>query len=270
MKTATLVCYAVIRVVALCLLVVSVRAEPVVFESTDTPPYWSAALPDNGIGGAILKLLSAEAGVSYAIDYLPVKRFRNSTATYIVGDPDILVHQKNRAIFPISVFRSAYFYYKPRHDTLKLNSLRDMRGLTLGVLRGTIEDKAAFARYDIKVEESDSVESLLRKLKRGRVDVCIMVASTGSYKIQMLFPSERDDFIQAHIAGLDRPVAIMIDVGKPEGVLIAQRYRQVLEKTLHSQKYRDLLTDYFGTFGHDREEKLDDYLRYYATTWNTQ
>lgn len=270
MSTATLVGCAVIRVVALCLMVSSVQAGPIVFESTDTPPYWSPALPDNGIGGSILKLLSAEAGVAYSIEYLPVKRFRNSHAAYIVGDPDILVNQKDRAIFPISVFRSAFFYYKPRRDAVDLHTLRDLRGLTLGVLRGTIEDMASFTRYDIRVEESDSIDSLLRKLKRGRIDVCIMVASAGSYKIQALFPAERDDFVQVYIAGMDRPVAVMVDLDSAEGREIAQRYRQVLIKTLHSQQYRDLLRSYADALGSYPEEKLNDYLRYYANTWDTE
>lgn len=270
MKIATLVVHATIRVAAFCLFAVSVQAEPVVFESTDTPPYWSASLPDNGIGGRILKLLSAEAGVSYTIDYLPVKRFRNSTATYIVGDPDILVNQANRAIFPIGIFRSAFFYYKPRHDVLKLNSLRDLRGLTLGVLRGTIEDKSDFVRNGVRVEESDSVESLLRKLKRGRVDLCIMVGGTGRYKIRELFPAERDDFAQVYVEGLDRPLSIMVDMNDPEGKSIAQRYRKVLEKTLKSQKYRDILSDFYGSGITGREDKLDSYIRYYADTWGTK
>jgi polar amino acid transport system substrate-binding protein len=270
MKSITLVVNTTVRVVALCLFAASVLAEPIVFETTDTPPYWSAVLPDNGIGGSILKLLSNEAGVKYSLDYLPVKRFRNSTAPYIVGDPEILLNQKNRAIFPIAVFRSAFFYYKPRHDVINPTSMRDLRGRTLGVLRGTLEDKASFTRYDIKVEESDSVESLLRKLKRGRIDLCIMVASTGHYKIQTLFPSEAENFVQVYIARLDRPVAVMIDIDNPEGKVIARRYRQALVKTLHSQTYRDILNDYYDSDSSDREEALNKFIQYYAHTWDTK
>ncbi len=270
MKSAILVVSTTIRVVALCLLAAASFAEPIVFESTDSPPYWSASLPDHGLGGRILKLLSDEAGVSFAIDYLPVKRFRQSTATYMVGDPDILVQQKNRAIFPVGIFDSAFFYYKPHHDVIDYKSLRDLRGHTLGVLRGTIEDKSDFVRNGVNVEESDSVESLLRKLKRGRIDFCIIVAATAHYKIQQLFPNERNDFVQVYLAGLDRPLTVMIDVDNQQGRQIAQRYRQVLEKTLKSQKYRDILHDYYGADGADREKRLSKFISYYAHTWGTK
>lgn len=196
------------------LLSMSVRADPVVFQSTDTPPYWSATLPENGLGGAILKLLSAAADVHYSIAYLPVKRYRQSVDIYMVGDPDILINQKHRAIFPIGIFHSAFFYYKPRHPVINFSRLQDLQGLTMGVLRGTLEDKDYFIRNGIKVEESDSVESLLRKLKRGRIDFCITVAGTGRYTIQQIFPEEPGDFVQVGLSSLDRPFAIMIEIGR--------------------------------------------------------
>lgn len=252
------------------LLAVSVRADPVVFQSTDTPPYWSAQLPGNGLGGEFLQLLSDEAGVTYAIDYLPVKRFRQSVATYMVGDPDILTRQRHRAIFPIGIFHLAFFYYKPRHEAIRFHGLRDLQGLTLGVLRGTMEDKDRFVRNGIKVEESDSVESLLRKLKKGRIDFCITVAGTGRYTIQQLFPAEQDNFVQAIIPGLDRPIAIMIDVDDAEGKKIAGRYRQVLDKTLRSQAYRAILEKFYGrnNIPENRDEQLNKFIQYYANTWD--
>lgn len=251
------------------LLMMSVGAEPIVFQSTDTPPYWSAQLPENGLGGALLHLFSEEAGVAYSIEYLPVKRYRQSVATYVVGDPDILTNQQHRAIFPIGIFRSAFFYYKPRHDVIKFQSLRDLQGHTLGVLRGTIEDKDRFVKNGIKVEESDSVESLLRKLARGRIDFCITVEGAGRYTIQRLFPDEQENFAQAIIPGLNRPIAIMIDVDDTEGKEIAQRYQQVLDKTLHSKEYRAILENFYGknSIPKDRDMQLNKFIQYYQNTW---
>lgn len=259
-----------IGIIALALLTVSARAEPIVFQSTDTPPYWSASMPENGLGGAILQLLSANAGVSYSIEYLPVKRYRNSLAGYIVGDPDILINQKHRAIFPISLFRSAFFYYKPHHDVIEFHRLSDLKGHTLGVLRGTLEDKSYFLRNGISVEESDSTESLLRKLRRGRIDFCILVDGTGRYTIQQLFPKERDLFIDQIIPGSARPIAIMIDTSTAEGDAIALRYRQVLDKTLASPEYQSIVKDYYGknSIPADRAEQLNSFVKYYAGTWD--
>jgi polar amino acid transport system substrate-binding protein len=243
---------------------------PVVFQSTDTPPYWSASLPDNGLGGSILNLVSTAAGVPYSIEYVPIKRFRQSLDTYIVGDPAILINQKQRAIFPIGVFRSAFFYYKPNHDVIKEQSMSALRGHTLGVLRGTLEDKGYFLSNGVNVEESDSIESLLRKLKRGRIDFCIMVAGSGRYTIKQLFPKEQNEFVQVNIPSMSRPIAIIIDVTDPEGRSVAQRYLTVMDETLRSRKYHDVLETYYGkdAVPGDQFEQLNTFVRYYQGTWD--
>lgn len=247
------------------------RAEdhPIVFQSTETPPFWSASLPDNGLGGAMLHLLSDIAGVQYSIEYLPVKRFRLSLGTYIVGDPDILIYKEHRAIFPIGIFRSAFFYYRPHHDVIEFRNLSDLQGHTLGVLRGTLEDKDYFVSNGINVEESDSVESLLRKLRRGRIDFCILVDATGRYTIKRLFPGEEDNFTQVAIPGSVRPIAVMIDVDDPEGRAVATRYRQVLDKTLRSREYHEILENYYGKnhIPADRFEQVKKFERIYANDW---
>lgn len=244
------------------------RAEvhPIVFQSTETPPFWSASLPEDGLGGAMLHLLSDAAGVQYSIEYLPVKRFRNSLATYIVGDPDILIYKEHRAIFPIGIFRSAFFYYRPHHDVIEFHNLGDLQGHTLGVLRGTLEDKDYFVSNGINVEESDSVESLLKKLRRGRIDFCILVDAAGRYAVKQLFPNEQDDFVQVAIPGSTRPIAVMIDVDDPEGREIARRYREVLDKTLLSRKYQEILENYYGKnhIPADRFEQVKRFEQIYA------
>ncbi|GAB5604850.1 hypothetical protein TK5_09290 [Sideroxyarcus sp. TK5] len=248
------------------------RAEnqAIVFQSTETPPFWSASLPENGLGGALLRVVSAAAGVNYSIEYLPVKRFRLSGATFIVGDPDILINQKQRAIFPIGIFHSAFFYYKPHHEVIAFRRLSDLQGHTLGVLRGTLEDKEYFSSNGVRVEESDSVESLIRKLKRGRIDFCILVDAAGQHTIRKLFPNEQDAFIQVPIPGSVRPITIMIDVGAPEGISVAQRYRRVLDKTLRSREYLDVLEGFYGqnNIPADRLEHLKRFERQYSSSWD--
>ncbi|GBG14728.1 polar amino acid transport system substrate-binding protein [Novimethylophilus kurashikiensis] len=252
--------------------VLTAQAEtaPIVFESTDTPPFWSPELPDDGLSGSLLKLLSANAGVKYTIDYLPVKRFRQSQATFIVGDPDILVNKRPRAILPFGVFRSSFFYYKPHQDVIAFHSLRELRGRTLGVLRGTIEDKAVFAENGINVEESDTVESLLRKLRRGRIDLCIVVNLTGKYVVKQLFPQETEQFATVEVPGSVRPIAIMIDVSDPRGRQVAQQYRAVLDNTIDSPEYLHVLEQFYGVgnIPRDRLENLKRFERYYAAEGN--
>lgn len=245
------------------------ESDAIVFQSTETPPFWTQSLPDNGMGGAMLQLLSKAAGVRYSIEYLPVKRFRNSLAAYIVGDPDILLNQKQRAILPIGIFRSAFFFYKPHHDVIDFHGLRDLQGHTLGVLRGTLENKDYFVDNGIKVEESNSIESLLQKLKKGRIDFCILVDAAGQFTIKQLFPAEENNFAQVAIANSIRPITIMIDLTVPAGRGVAEHYRQVLQQTLQSRSYHDILERFYGknNIPADWFEQLKKFENYYASSW---
>lgn len=247
------------------------RAESIVFQSTETPPIWSASLPDNGFGGNLLRLVSEAAGVEYSLEYLPVKRFRKSAAPYIVGDPDILEDSGRRAIFPIGVFRSAFFFYTPHHAAVRIQRLEEMSGHVLGVLRGTLEDRAAFDAAGIRIEESDTPESLMRKLERGRVDFAILVYASGMHVVRQLFPQNTQDFAVQYISGTERPIAIMIDTGDARGRAVAQRYRRVLQKTLHSERYHELLKRLYGEFAIPMpatvHEELNRFIDFYSDTW---
>jgi polar amino acid transport system substrate-binding protein len=242
--------------VLLCNTVSYADIPPVIkFQSTITPPIWSPDLPNDGIGGEILALLSKAAGVQYQIEYLPVKRFQQSIAPYRVGDPDILVVQKPYVVLPIMLFRSAFFFYQPHHKIETFNSLQDLKGHTLGVLRGTVADKTYFTNRGIQVEESDSVESLLRKLKKGRIDTCILVRIAGSHTIKRLFPQEENKFNFIRIPKSERPVAIIIDQDTLEAKAIAERYQKVLHKVLLSRQYREILEHFY-----DKELNINEWF----------
>lgn len=242
----------------------------IIFQSTDTPPYWSPTLPNDGLGGSILKLLSENAKVKYSINYLPTQRFRQTDSTFILGDPDILISQKLRAIFPIAVFQTAFFYYKPHHESLQLQGFQDLKGLTLGVLHGSMEDKDFFIQNGIKVEEANTPESLIRMLKKGRIDLCILVAGSGRDTIQKLFANEQELFVLSLIPKLTRPLAIVIDISSPDGRSIAQRYHAALDSTLKSAKYESILQQYYisQNLPPDNRQHLDRFLQQFAHTWN--
>lgn len=243
--------------------------ERVVFQSTDTPPFFSPSLANDGVAGEILHLVSERAGVDYAINYLPVKRFRSSESAYIVGDPDLLITRKHMAIFPIAVFRTALFYYQPRHPMSEFKGVAELSGHTLGVLHGTVEDKRYLASKGITVHESDTVESLLRMLKRGRVDYCILVHGTALHAITELFPQEQEQFVAKIIPGGERPIAIMIDLDAPDGARVAGRYRKVIEQTLAGRAYQDILEQYWGKseVADELKRKLKDFVAIYSSSW---
>lgn len=259
---------------SLCVIVtvdIQAKEETISIDSTETPPIWSSTLAGGGMGGELLHQLSEEAGVRYTLNYLPPARFRRSSATVIVGNPNLLTTERRRAIFPLSIMHLTYFHYLPHHEPIRVRSLEDLRGHTLGLLRGTIEDRASFESLQITIEEADSVNSLLQMLKRGRIDVAIVAELPALFTIQQLYPDDLENFVHMHIPGASQPIALMVDLERPRGPEIAQRYRRVLDSFLHSQRYMDIIRKYHA---HDLASLSNDndwmrrLLDFYEDTWD--
>ena len=165
------------------------------FGSSETPPFWSAHMPHNGMGGEILHAISDNSGISSRIIFFPTKRLIQMKTGNHLGDPEHWPDQEFVAIIPIATFRSSFYYYRPNHDkVIVFSGLDDLKGYTIGVIKRSIEDLSFFESFGIRIEESYKQESLFKKLKLGRIDLCGMVNLSGIRIIKKLFPDEIDQF----------------------------------------------------------------------------
>ena len=217
------------------------------FGSSETPPFWSAHMPDDGMAGEMLHAISKEIGVKSVIKYFPLKRIRQDLTSNHVGNPEIFAGQEFIAIIPIAFFRVAFFYYKPNHEKeIIYRGLDDIKGYTLGVIRGTLDDISFFYKKGIKVEESISEDSLIQKLKYRRIDLCCMVKLSGIYKINKIFPNDAGNFVHFDIKETVSPITIMIDQNYPDGRKLGKKYDNGLKIIIENGKYNKILEKYYG------------------------
>ena len=217
------------------------------FSSTETPPFWSANLPEDGMAGEILHAISKEIGVKSVIKYIPMERIRKNLTSNHVGNPEIFSGQEFSAIVTIAVFRVAFFYYRPNHKKeIHYTGLDDIKGFKLGIIRGTLGDVSFLHEKGIEVEPSNSEISLIKKLRYGRIDLCSMVKLTGFYKINSIFPKDAENFAYFDIKGSVRPITIMIDKTYPDGRDLGEKYSNGLERIIESGAYTEILEKYYG------------------------
>lgn len=239
----------------------------VTFGSSKNPPFWSETLPQDGMCGEILHAISREIDIQSVIEYLPMARVYDKYTGNAVGNPDFfLPYHEYAAIIPIAFYRSAIFYYKPRQQKeIIFNRLADLRGYVIGVEKGTITDKSYFDRAGIRFEESYSREALFRKLKLGRIDLCIEIDLSGQLALKRLFPKEDHHFERLAIPGSDNPITIMIDKNFPNGEKLVRNYREGLRIIMENGKYRDILEKYYGkgNIPEDWSKLLDRYENMY-------
>jgi len=217
------------------------------FGSSDTPPFWSPTLPGNGMAGEILSAIFAEINMRSRILYFPLKRLYTDLRNNHLGDPDNFVGQQFSAIIPVALYRAALFYYKPRHkEGIAYKKQEDLSGYTIGVIRGTLEDKDYFDKSIIKVTEADNEQSLFRQLKEGRIDLCGIIKETGEFTIKKEFPGEVDNFVPIEIPNSFGPVTVMIDWNYPDGKNLGAKIDEGLKKIIENGKYLQILERHLG------------------------
>jgi polar amino acid transport system substrate-binding protein len=217
------------------------------FGSSDTPPFWSPVLPGDGMAGEILHALFAEINMSSRIIYFPLKRLQTDLRNNHLGDPDNFTGQRFRAIIPIALYRAAFFYYKPRHkEGMSYRKMEDLSGYTIGVIRGTLENKGYFDKNVIKVTEANNEQSLFRQLKEGRIDLCGVIRETGEFTIKKEFPGEVDNFVPMEIPNSFGPVSVMIDWNYPDGKRLGAKIDAGLKRIIKSGVYLQILEKYLG------------------------
>lgn len=238
----------------------------VTFGANESPPFWSSDMQDGGLGGEILNAISRKAGLNSAITFKPLQRLIDDDVGNDLGNPIFFMgNQDYSAIIPIVIYQSALFYYAPNHDApIIFRGLEDLKRYRIGILKGTLLDRAYFNREGITFAESYSQESLFKKLKLGRVDLVLEIDAVGFHMIDRLFPDEGDAFHTIILPKSSNPIAMMLAEDTPAS--IAQKYRGALKEIIADGTYHKVLERYFGEgqIPEDWFDHLDKFSRLYG------
>ena len=245
-----LLCIALVLLLCLSLSGGADAETTLTWQTSDTPPFWGEDLPDNGMGGEILEALSKYVGNTNTFIYLPMERiFRTpSLPGNWTGNPQIFPEEWS-AVVPIMTLQAAVFFFAPHHEQPpRFRNWNSLRGMTLGVVRGVMreEDKVAFGKLGITVEDSRTEELLLHKLLRGRIDACFMVQATGIFLIQRIFPNQADRFIHFAVRDTEAPIALMLAKDQPDGAALGNMFNTALDRLIESGEYENILEKYYG------------------------
>jgi len=217
-------------------------------DANESPPYWSETMPKDGMCGEIVHAVSQAAGIVSHIHYKPLTRMIEDDQNNDLGNPAFYMgNQDFAAIIPICVYHVGLFYYRPNHpDGIAVRSIEDLRGYKVGILKGTLVDRAIFMKAGVEFEESYSQESLFKKLRRGRIDLVIEIDLVGQKIIDRLFPEQHDNFVATIVPRSDRPISIMISSGYPDAEHIGGLYKKGLQTIRASGIYQQILENYYG------------------------
>ncbi len=167
----------------------SIQAALVVrLASTDYPPYFSAALRNDGVVGAITRAALAKRGYTVELHYRPWSRLMAEVQAGSFDGVMAVWHSPEREQFlyysqPL-VYTSMGFYTRV-DQPLAASPLAALKPYTIGTVRG-YKNPAAFDAAGLKVEEANDDLTNLRKLAAGRLDLVLIDRALASYLLPRL------------------------------------------------------------------------------------
>jgi polar amino acid transport system substrate-binding protein len=226
----------------------TLSAGTISFGANESPPYWSKTLEGNGMCGEIVHAISAAVGLTSAIEFMPLKRLINDDSNNDLGNPIFYMEtQSFAAIIPIAIYKVNFIYYRPHHKQgIPINHLRDLTDYKTGILKGTLANRSYFSQAGIVFETSYSEDSLIKKMKLGRIDLSLGIDLVAKTSIKNLFPDEIDNFSFIGIDNADSPIAVMISEDYPDAKNIGDKFKEGLNIIIKNGIYQQIIEKYYG------------------------
>lgn len=197
---------AVLPVALLCaalLLAPAVRASEaptprtVTLSTTEFPPYCGAALPGGGTSTRIVTEAFQRAGYAVEIRWLPWARALDYGKAGTVDGVLCIWHAPEREAFflysaPLPGNEIGFF--RRRDRPVQYQSLSDLRGLRIGIVRG-YANPTAFNAAALPTEEAVDDLTNLRKLVAGRIDLALIDRGVALHLIDTELPAQRGQLL---------------------------------------------------------------------------
>ncbi|MDC0254658.1 transporter substrate-binding domain-containing protein [Bacteriovoracales bacterium] len=208
------------------------------------PPFYSDKLKGGGILAEIAKEAFKEVGEELKINYLPWKRAEQLSAE---GKYDGLFgcwfSEKRAKVFnfPKPIYKSQTFLFKYGDKKFNYNELKDLKGLTVGVMRGYQYSKGFDKAGFFKKEAVNKHTQLFSKLKLGRIDLFVASKVVAFYNLKKEMPKDYKNYktLNPPIASADLYIGFSKKVKRNK--LLVELFNSGLSKIKKNGKYNKIL-----------------------------
>ncbi|MCF8061123.1 MAG: transporter substrate-binding domain-containing protein [Deltaproteobacteria bacterium] len=180
--------------------------ERISLATLDWAPYAGKDLPNLGFTSEIVTRAFEHAGYRVDIAFMPWARVLRRVAR---GDADAMYpayRSTERArVFALSdpFAQSFLVFYKRVDDDIAYTGLRNLEGYRIGVVRGYVNSPAFDQAEYLLKESTDSDESNLRKLLKGRIDLAVIDLYTARHLLENRIPKGL-----VHLEPLEPPLEV--------------------------------------------------------------
>lgn len=216
----------------------------------DYPPF-SPSGTKQGIWCEIVSRAFEVEGIKVTWTIYPIERanmmVRTGSALGVVNSEIAFTHDYGKTVFrgaPPFFWADVVAFYDSRRfpKGLGISSVRDLERYVTGALRGT-GSVHVLQDGGIKLQISDSRESLALKLRIGRIDAMILGDLTGLETVKE-YISEMEDLVK-YESVYQSPINLIFSLQFPGTDVLAEKFRRGLEKIMADGSYLATVRSYY-------------------------
>lgn len=229
--------------------------EPPVNEifALDFPFVLNSEVAEGGVGTAIIKAAFKAENVENTVTYLPLQTMlsyylNEENALAIVGhDLNLTATEtKNVISVPILNLKESYFYYRPKHETLRWKgNLSAFKGFILGVHQKDSSENAAYQKAEIQVQQG-RLEARINDLIDGKLDLIRETHITMNATLDKQFAAQKSNIVRLEPNAGTAVISVIFNKKNPKGAEIAKQFQQGLAKIIASGEYNAIIKKQLG------------------------
>lgn len=234
---------------ALCLLLcckAAVAGQTINLATTDYPPYFSPALPNDGVVAAITRAALAKRGYSLQLHYRPWARLMAEVHSGQFDGVMAVWYQPERADYlqySAPLVNTVIGFYARHDKPLEVAKLAALKPYVIGVVRG-YKNPDAFDAAKLQVDPANDDLTNLKKLAAGRLDLVLIDKVLANSLLPALSSAQ-----VAKIHWQDPPVAVMplyvgFTRGRPDSANLTAEFNRGLLALHKSGEFAKLLQQY--------------------------
>lgn len=227
--------------------------EKITISAFDYPPYMDESRPEKGLFCELAYEAYKAVGYEASFKFYPLKR----STMYVMEGRELAQlgtewnfpeesRKKDIHALPMFYYRVVGFYLKDRFREIKFKTLKDLRGYSIGVIRGSSDSAILMKDKELKVEEVNRMEQLFKKLYANRNDIVTTVELSGLAYLSENYPNEKDRCAMTEDAVQGLIGQIVFSNKYPNSQKYTDAFKEGLSLIRENGNYMKVFEKYYG------------------------
>lgn len=237
----------IIAALFFCLITSQAYAQNVNLVTNIWPPYVDQALPDDGLAMKIVKTAFKRVGYTPTVR---VERWEKALEGSELGVYDIAGaiwksdSRKKKLLYSDPYLKNNIILVASSKSQFEYNSLSDLRGLLVGILKDYAYDEKFMKDPEILKFQANRLTQNLIAVQQGKLDVAVADKRLAMYELKHFMGDNRSDFrfLSNHLSS--RNLYIAAPIANAQSKTLIRKFNQGLAAIKKDGTYQKILDEY--------------------------